>query len=144
MEVFSDAMNVGVEGWYRLGGEMDFTLDFAMRDLKSNEAEWGPVAEDGLGHRFFLAMRGTMDEPSFGYDRMAHQAHRKEQRQGAWGRLKGALGVETESGTSNSPLDTPSEEAPVSEGVAPMVPPETVPQEAQKTKAVIEDDDDDF
>ena len=144
MEVFSDAMNVGVEGWYRLGGEMDFTLDFAMRDLKSNDAEWGPVAEDGLGHRFFLAMRGTMDEPSFGYDRMAHQAHRKEQRQGAWGRLKGALGVETESGTSNSSLDTPSEEAPGSEGVAPMPPPETVPQEAQKTKAIIEDDDDDF
>ena len=145
MEVFSDAMNVGVEGWYRLGGEMDFTLDFAMRDLKSAEAEWGPVAEDGLGHRFFLAMRGTMDEPLFGYDRRAHQAHRKEQRQGAWGRLKGALGVETEPGSSSLPFAEPSDEASKNEGVvAPFVPAELDPQEADKTKPVIEDDDDDF
>ncbi len=93
-EVFSDAMDLGVDGWYRLGGEMDFTLDFALRDLKADEGEWGPMEEDGLGHRFFLAMRGTMEEPVFGYDRAAHQEHRRNQRQGAWSRLKGVLGTE--------------------------------------------------
>ena len=35
VEVRSDAMDVGVEGWYRMEGPMDFTLDFALRDLKS-------------------------------------------------------------------------------------------------------------
>ena len=91
VEIVSDAMDVGVEGWHRLGGPMDFTLDFALRDLKSDEGEFGPVAEDGLGHRFFLAMRGTLEEPEFGYDRTAHKEHRRVERQGALDRLRGAL-----------------------------------------------------
>ena len=89
--VASDAMDLGVEGWYRLGGNMDFTLDFALRDLKAAEGELGTVEEDGLGHRFFLAVGGTLEEPEFGYDRGAHQEHRRTQRQGAWNRLKGVL-----------------------------------------------------
>ena len=80
VEIVSDAMAVGVEGWHRLGGPMDFTLDFALRDLKSDEGEFGPVAEDGLGHRFFLAMRGTLEEPEFGYDQ--RPKHRRVERQG--------------------------------------------------------------
>ena len=91
VEIGSDALDVGVKGWYRMGGPMDFTLDFALRDLKSGVGEFGTIEEDGLGHRFFLAMRGTLEEPEFGYDRNAHQSHRKEERQGAWDRLRGAL-----------------------------------------------------
>lgn len=102
VEVASDAMDVGVEGWYRLGGTMDFTLDFALRDLKSGTGELGPVEEDGLGHRFFLSMGGTMAEPEFGYDRMAHQEHRKEERRGAWQRLKGVLGAQDSGGAEEA------------------------------------------
>jgi hypothetical protein len=52
--------------------------------------------------------------------------------------------VETEPGSSSLPLAAPSDEASKSEGVAPFVPAEADPQEAHKTKPVIEDDDDDF
>ena len=108
--VASDAMDVGVEGWYRLGGNMDFTLDFALRDLKSAEGELGTVEEDGLGHRFFLAVGGTLEEPEFGYDRGAHQEHRRTQRQGAWNRLKGALqGEEVEGNVPESGPEFPAQ-----------------------------------
>lgn len=108
--VASDAMDVGVEGWYRLGGNMDFTLDFALRDLKSAEGELGTVEEDGLGHRFFLAVGGTLEEPEFGYDRGAHQEHRRTQRQGAWNRLKGALqGEEVEGNVPESGPELPAQ-----------------------------------
>ena len=131
-EVYSDAMDLGVEGWYRLGGEMDFTLDFALRDLKSDQGDWGPMEEDGLGHRFFLAMRGTMENPSFGYDRAAHQEHRRGQRQSAWSRLRGALGAEDAAPMVPDTL--------VNEG--PLVEPPT-PSERPKIKGSLPDDDDD-
>lgn len=132
-EVFSDAMDLGVDGWYRLGGEMDFTLDFALRDLKADEDEWGPMEEDGLGHRFFLAMRGTMEEPVFGYDRAAHQEHRRNQRQSAWSRLKGVLGTEGPvSEVTDRPVDRLA--VPPQEKPKPPVTPDNLPL----------DDEDDF
>ena len=90
-DVVSDAMDVGVGGWQRLSGAMDYTLDFALRDLKSDREEFGMTADDGLGHRFFLAMRGTLDAPEFGYDRLAHKEHRQEERRAAIDRLKGLV-----------------------------------------------------
>lgn len=92
-EVRTDAMDVGVEGTHVLGGTMDYTLDFALRDLKSNQAELGTLEEDGLGHRFFLAVKGTLEDPKFGYDREAHQQHRKGERRLALDQLRGALGL---------------------------------------------------
>lgn len=139
--VASDAMDVGVEGWYRLGGNMDFTLDFALRDLKSSEGELGTVEEDGLGHRFFLAVGGTLEAPEFGYDRDAHQAHRRTQRQGAWDRLKGAIqGEETErdvpaEGPTPSAQSVEIEKNPVSESS------DTKPRPVRVSDL---DDDDDF
>ena len=90
-EVVSDAMNVGIAGWQRLSGGMDYTLDFALRDLKSDQEEFGTTADDGLGHRFFLAIGGTLDAPEFGYDRSAHKSHRQGERRSALGRLRGLI-----------------------------------------------------
>lgn len=142
--VESDAMDVGVEGWYRLGGELDFTLDFALRDLKSGEGELGAMEEDGLGHRFFLAVGGTLEDPEFGYDRAAHQTHRREQRQGAWSRLKGVLNGESAS------ADRPSGEATPEAQVTLAVPDSAGPADSVRVEAPVqrapqlEDDDDDF
>ncbi len=142
--VESDAMDVGVEGWYRLGGRMDFTLDFALRDLKSGEGELGTMEEDGLGHRFFLAVGGTLEEPEFGYDRKAHQSHRREQRQGAWSRLKGALqGADAE---EEAPPAAPIEGAsavPVVELTAPGAG-DSAAGAPRSAPVPFEDDDDDF
>lgn len=140
VEVASDAMDVGVEGWYRLGGTMDFTLDFALRDLKSGTGEFGPVEEDGLGHRFFLSMGGTMADPVFGYDRMAHQEHRREERRGAWQRLKGALGVESEGPANHGPAE--DGEVTVRTGSADEAPQEGRKGRGRKQAEALDDDDD--
>ena len=123
---------------------MDFTLDFALRDLKSGEGEFGPMEEDGLGHRFFLAIGGTLDDPEFGYDRRAHQDHRREERQGAWDRLRGVITGDpvppkedsegpSGSGASINPFVTEGSE-------------ELEPQEdaGKKRPSVLDDDDDDW
>ena len=138
VEIGSDALDLGVKGWYRMGGPMDFTLDFALRDLKSEGGEFGRMEEDGLGHRFFLAMRGTLENPEFGYDRNAHQSHRKEGRQGAWGRLRDAFQGELNRGRENSTeLRAIS---PDSAGVGTVIP----PVQTIDIPIVAEDDDDDF
>ena len=142
VEVRSDAMDVGVEGWYRMEGPMDFTLDFALRDLKSGEGEFGPMEEDGLGHRFFLAIGGTLEDPEFGYDRRAHQEHRREERQGAWDRLRSAITGDPvpeeedpsgskDSGTATGPTVTEGSERPQPQADA-----------AKKPPSVLDDDDD--
>lgn len=87
-DVVSDAMDVGISGWQSLNGRLDYTLDFALRDLKSQDEEFGTTSDDGLGHRFFLSIAGTLDEPLFGYDGTAHKEHRRRERRDAVGRLK--------------------------------------------------------
>ena len=104
-DVVSDAMDVGISGWQSLSGGMDYTLDFALRDLKSNEDEFGVTEDDGLGHRFFLSIGGTLEAPEFGYDRAAHQDHRRQERRNAVDRLRnlvrGSAGNEARSDSAS-------------------------------------------
>ena len=123
---------------------MDITLDFALRDLKSGEGEFGPMEEDGLGHRFFLAIGGTLEDPEFGYDRRAHQEHRREERQGAWDRLRGAITGDPVSSQeeSSGPKDAGASTSPtVTEGPERQEP---QPDAAKKPPSVLDDDDDDW
>lgn len=132
-EVVSDAMDVGVGGWQRLSGAMDYTLDFALRDLKSDREEFGLTADDGLGHRFFLAMRGTLDAPEFGYDRLAHKEHRQGERRAALDRLKGLV---TGSGEEVRNAD--------SVGVVLQAEREVKNERKRRDRNSIEDDDEDY
>ena len=134
-DIASDAMDVGIAGWQRLSGGMDYTLDFALRDLKSNRDEFGSTADDGLGHRFFLAITGTMDEPEFGYDKQAHRSHRQEGRRAALDRLKGVIGI-----PGNTSPDSLKTQDPDSVGLQP----EASPMQTPRVKGVGLDDDDDF
>ena len=123
---------------------MDFTLDFALRDLKSEEGELGTMEEDGLGHRFFLAVGGTLDAPEFGYDRQAHQSHRREQRQGAWNRLKNVLqGEEGEDAAGEGVREAPTPSQPAVE-VNAIAPADSVRAAPHPEPAPFVDDDDDF
>ena len=119
---------------------MDFTLDFALRDLKSDEGEFGPVAEDGLGHRFFLAMRGTLEAPEFGYDRTAHKEHRRVERQGALDRLRGALRGE---GGEELGEDVATVVA-LTDSIAPDSSKTVMPAKGPESPVIVDDDDDDF
>ena len=75
----SSAMNVSLEGKHTFSGQIDYTLGFALRDLRdSRQVEFGEIEDDNLGSIFFLAMDGTLEEPIYSYDREAHKSHRKK------------------------------------------------------------------
>lgn len=137
-EVMSDAMDIGIAGWQRLDGGMDYTLDFALRDLKSDQEEFGTTADDGLGHRFFLAIGGTLEAPEFGYDRDAHKSHRQTERKGALDRLKGVFGVNGEDGAAADSVPRASQLSMGADTVRDADSPK------QKPTLNFEDDDDDF
>ena len=72
-------MDITLSGAYRFDSAIDYTLGFAMRDLRSTEeSEFGTIQDDGLGHQFFVSMTGTVAEPKYGWDREAQKNHRKE------------------------------------------------------------------
>jgi hypothetical protein len=78
IQIRSSAMNISLNGVYRFDGALDYSVGFAMRDLRnSREDEFGKIEDDGLGHQFFIAMGGTVDEPKYSWDRTAQREHRK-------------------------------------------------------------------
>lgn len=83
MEIHSSAMDITTSGTHFFDNQIDYSLGFYMRDLlvQKNETAFGEVEDDGLGNRFFLSMTGTVDNPEFGYDRLAHKAQRKQDRE---------------------------------------------------------------
>lgn len=88
----SSAMNVSLEGSQTFEGGIDYTLGFALRDLRDNkQGEFGDIKDDGLGNMFFLGMDGTLDEPVYSYDRKAHKAHRRRSISNEAQRIKDAL-----------------------------------------------------
>ena len=79
LNIPSSAMNVSLEGVHSFSGQIDYTLGFALRDLRdARHVEFGDIEDDELGNMFFLAMDGTLEEPVYSYDREAHKAHRRK------------------------------------------------------------------
>ena len=92
INIHSSAMGVSVEGVHSFTGEIDYTLGFALRDLrKSREVEFGSIEDDGLGTMFFLAMDGTLENPVYSYDRTAHKSHRRQALKDEAKRIKDAI-----------------------------------------------------
>lgn len=79
MEISSSAMDISASGSHSFSNEIDYSIAFRIRDvLKKKKSSFGETEDDGLGSRFFLAMTGTTDNPSFAFDRDARRAQRKE------------------------------------------------------------------
>lgn len=94
----SSAMNVSLEGDQTFEGSINYSLGFALRDLRDNkQGEFGDIQDDGLGNMFFLGMDGTLDEPVYSYDRKAHKAHRRRTINSEAQRIKDALNNEEDS-----------------------------------------------
>lgn len=93
MTISSDAMDITAEGTHKFSNAIDYTVGFKIRDVlsKSNETEFGIVEDDGLSNSFFLSMRGQAEDPTFGYDRLAHKEKRKEDRKNEAQNVKGIL-----------------------------------------------------
>ena len=52
----SSAMNVAIEGTYDFDSNIDYTLGFALRDLRAGASDaFGEMEDDGLGNQFFFA-----------------------------------------------------------------------------------------
>lgn len=78
-EIQSSAMDITLEGQYRFDSSIDYTLGFAIRDLRAaDKSEFGTITDDGLGHQFFISMTGTVENPEYSWDREAQKNHRKE------------------------------------------------------------------
>lgn len=79
INIESSAMNITLQGRYGFDSSIDYSMGFAMRDLRNTRSdEFGPIEDDGLGQQFFIAMEGTVDEPTYRWDREAQKDHRKE------------------------------------------------------------------
>jgi hypothetical protein len=104
----STAMNVAVEGTYGFDSAIDYTLGFALRDLRATASDGvGLMEDDGLGSQFFLRMHGPVDAPEYSYDREAAKAHRKDAIQAEKDRLREALRNRS-NGSSDPPGSTGS------------------------------------
>ncbi len=77
MDINSSAMNISGNGTHDFDNNIDYHLQLLLSDVlgkkaKSSSTEFGEIADDGLGRtKLFLAMRGTVDDPHFAYDRKA-------------------------------------------------------------------------
>ncbi|MEC7694435.1 MAG: hypothetical protein VX446_08575, partial [Bacteroidota bacterium] len=72
----SSAMNVAIEGAYDFDSNIDYTLGFALRDLRAGASDaFGEMEDDGLGSQFFLRMFGEVEAPEYAYDREAARNH---------------------------------------------------------------------
>ena len=93
MDISSSAMDISCSGSHSFDNNIDYSLGFKVRDVlcKNDHTEFGRVEDDGLSNRFFLSMEGTSDDPVFGYDRLAHKAQRKADRQAETQSLKDVL-----------------------------------------------------
>ena len=88
----SSAMNVAIEGSYDFNSNIDYTLGFALRDLRAEVSDaFGEMEDDGLGNQFFLRMFGQVDAPEYKYDRNAAKNHRRAAIQAEKERLMEAI-----------------------------------------------------
>jgi hypothetical protein len=72
-------MDIDISGGQTWAGSLDYTLGFALRDLRnSREDAFGSIEDDGLGHRFFLTITGPYENPTYSWDREAGKNARRE------------------------------------------------------------------
>jgi hypothetical protein len=82
MDVKSSAIDIKASGSHWFDDRIDYSVGLYLRDIlvRKDRTEFGDIEDDGLGSRFFLSMKGTVDDPQFGYDREAKKEIRKEER----------------------------------------------------------------
>ena len=146
----SSAMNVAVGGTYSFDETIDYTLGFALRDLRAGASDaFGEMEDDGLGSQFFLKMQGPIAQPEYKYDREAAKRHRREAIQAEKERLKEAW-QNRRNGDVDGPTPTPDPQPVVQPAGTTPTEKKTSwkdrfkkPQGSQEND-LFEDDDDDY
>ncbi|NND77215.1 MAG: hypothetical protein HKN39_03455 [Flavobacteriales bacterium] len=80
MEIKSNAMDANISGVHGFDNEVDYRIDFRMREmLKQHEEEIEEiyVEDDGTGSRIFIAMKGQVDDMDISFDKESARAKRK-------------------------------------------------------------------
>jgi len=120
----SSAMNVAIEGVYGFDDNIDYTLGFALRDLRSSASDaFGEMTDDGLGNQFFLRMAGPVEEPEYSYNREAAKDHRRAAIQAEKNRILDAFKNKNnpQEQVTESPVLVPAEDPDVAPSQTPDI-----------------------
>jgi hypothetical protein len=87
MDINSSALNITVSGTHSFDNIVDYHIKLYLNDLLAKKAkrnkrennEFGVIEDDGLGKtKLFLTMKGSVDDPTFEYDRQGSKENRKQ------------------------------------------------------------------
>jgi hypothetical protein len=82
MSINTNAMNIKISGTHSFDNKINYSINFKLSQLltkKENaDGEFGDIIDDNGGATFFLSMKGTTDNPDFGYDRKGAKEKRIE------------------------------------------------------------------
>ena len=83
MTIGSSALTLNLSGTHSFDNAIDYSINFRLNDLlrtgKRETSEFGYIVDDNSGLRFFLKMKGTVDNPEFSLDGDAARDKRKKQ-----------------------------------------------------------------
>lgn len=92
MEIKSNALDLKLSGSHTFDNIVDYSFEFRFRELKEKEtSEFGEIIDDGTGFRVFLRMKGSIDDPTFSWDKEAQRQLRQENREQAKEDFKSVL-----------------------------------------------------
>jgi hypothetical protein len=80
MTITSSALDINVSGTHDFDNNIDYKLNFRLRQLvkQRKETEFGTIEDDGLGMRIFMTMSGTTANPVFSMDKAAKKSWKKD------------------------------------------------------------------
>ncbi|HEY8404505.1 MAG TPA: AsmA-like C-terminal region-containing protein [Flavobacteriales bacterium] len=91
MDIKSSALDISARGKHTFDNKIDYTIGFNLRDVLVRKEREYEVADDGLGKKLFVYMRGTIDNPTFGIDKEVAREVRQQERQAEKQNVKALL-----------------------------------------------------
>ena len=82
MSINTNAMNINISGTHSFDNKINYKVNFKLSQLltkkQDTDQDFGETIDDNGGASFFLSMKGTTENPVFGYDRQGAKEKRKE------------------------------------------------------------------
>jgi hypothetical protein len=110
MDIKSSALDISARGKHSFDNKIDYTIGFNLRDVLLRKEHEYEVADDGLGKKLFVYMRGTTDNPTFGIDKDVAKETRQQERQAEKQNVKALLKEELGLFKKNKEVGTYKEE----------------------------------
>jgi hypothetical protein len=92
MTIRSNALDVTLSGTHTFDNNVNYSFAFRFREIKGGQSsEFGDVIDDGTGMKVYLRMTGSIEDPTFSWDKEAMKKEKLEQREEAKENFKSAL-----------------------------------------------------